>query len=67
MTLTRDVPLVPSQSALLFVDVQNFSAHRDGGEFTGLTEQEFQDKHGWLFEQLDHIIPRMQALHSNLT
>lgn len=64
MTLTRNVPLVPSQSALLFVDVQNFSAHRDGAEFDGLTDAQFDAKHGWLFEQLDHVIPRMQALQT---
>lgn len=62
MTLTRDLPLAPSQSALLFIDVQNFSAHRDGGEFAGLTDTQFDEKHGWLFEQLQDVIPRMQAL-----
>ena len=64
MTLTRNLPLVPSQSALLFVDVQNFSAHRDGAEFDGLTDAQFDAKHGWLFEQLDHVIPRMQTLQA---
>ena len=64
MTLTRNVPLVPSQSALLFIDVQNFSAHRKGGEFEGLTDAQFTQKHGWLFEQLEHVIPRMQALQA---
>ncbi len=64
MTLTRDLPLVPEQSALLFVDVQNFSAHRDGGEFDGLTDAEFEAKHGWLFEQLETVIPNMQRLQA---
>ena len=27
-TLSRDVPVVPKQTALLFVDVQNFCANR---------------------------------------
>ena len=31
--LSREIPLVPAQSALLFIDVQNFGAHRQGGEF----------------------------------
>ena len=30
MTLTRNLPLVAAQSALLFLDVQNFSANRQG-------------------------------------
>ena len=32
---TREVPLVPASAALLFIDVQNFSCRREGGEFTG--------------------------------
>ena len=37
---TREIPLDPAQSALLFIDVQNFCARRDGGEFAGLAENE---------------------------
>ena len=63
MTLTRDVPLVPEQSALLFIDVQNFSAHPEGGEFKDLSSEEFDTRYSWFFEQLDHrIIPNMRAL-----
>ena len=65
MTLTRDVPLDPSQSALLFVDVQNFSAHRKGAEFTGLSEADFETKYGWYFDELDaRVIPNMQAIQN---
>ena len=64
MTLTRNLPLVKAQSALLFIDVQNFSAHRDGAEFNGLTNEQFEKKHGWLFEQLETVIPNMQRLQS---
>lgn len=63
MTMTREVPLMPSQSALLFIDVQNFSAHRKGAEFTDLSEAEFAQKYGWFFEQLDtRVIPNMQTI-----
>lgn len=62
MTLTRNLPLIPDQSAILFIDVQNFSAHRDGAEFDGLTDEQFEKKHGWLFEQLKTVIPNMQSL-----
>lgn len=63
MTLTRDIAVVPEQTALLFIDVQNFCAHRDGGEFSGLSEAEFQSKYGWFFEGLSHsTIPNMQRL-----
>ncbi|WP_299892424.1 isochorismatase family cysteine hydrolase [uncultured Ruegeria sp.] len=65
MTLTRDVPLIPSQSALVFIDVQNFSAHRNGAEFKDLSEAEFQQKYGWYFDQLDtRVIPNMQAIQA---
>jgi len=63
MTLTRNIPLTPSQSALLFIDVQNFSAHPQGAEFKDLSADEFQKKYGWFFEQLDDpVIPNMQRL-----
>jgi len=65
MTLTREVPLVPEQSALLFVDVQNFSANRKGAEFADLPESEFAEKYGWFFDQLEtRVIPNMQAIQS---
>ena len=64
MTLTRNLPLSPAQSALLFIDVQNFSANRKGAEFSGWTDAQFDESHGWLFEQLEAIIPNMQRLQS---
>lgn len=65
MTLTREVSLVPNQSALLFVDVQNFSAHKKGTEFVGLSKEKFKEKYGWYFDELENrIIPNMQALQN---
>lgn len=65
MTLTRNVPLIPSESALLFIDVQNFSAHRDGAEFKDLPDAEFQQKYGWFFDQLNtRVIPNMQSIQT---
>lgn len=65
MTLTREVPLIPSQSALIFIDVQNFAAHRDGGEFKDLSEAEFDEKYGWFFDQLEaRVVPNMQAIQA---
>lgn len=65
MTLTRDVPLIPAQSALLFIDVQNFAAHRDGAEFDGLTDAEFEAKYGWFFQQMKStVVPNMQRLQT---
>ncbi|MEM9140648.1 MAG: isochorismatase family cysteine hydrolase [Pseudomonadota bacterium] len=65
MTMTREVPLVPSQSALLFIDVQNFCARRDGGEFTDVPKLEFDEKYGWFFEQLEgRVIPNMARIQA---
>ena len=63
--LTRDVPLVPDQSALLFIDVQNFSAKRNGAEFKDLSEDAFNDSYGWFFDQLEtRVVPNMQRLQA---
>lgn len=65
MKLTRDLPLVPETSALLFVDVQNFSADRQGAEFKNLPDAEFAEKYGWFFEALNaRVIPNMQRIQS---
>ncbi len=65
MTLTREVPLQADQSALLFIDVQNFAAHRDGAEFEGLSDAAFTAKFGWFFDELDaRVIPNMQAIQA---
>ena len=63
--LTRDVALDKSQAALLFIDIQNYSAHRNGGEFESLSEKQFSEKFGWFFDQLkSRVVPNMQALQT---
>ena len=63
MTLSRDIVLQPAQSALLFIDVQNFSAHRNGAEFRDLDSATFESRYGWFFAQLEErVIPNMQRL-----
>jgi ureidoacrylate peracid hydrolase len=62
---TRDIPLVPSQSAILFIDVQNFAARRDGAEFKDLPDAEFNAKYGWFFGEMKaRIVPNMQRLQA---
>jgi len=61
--LTRDVPLDPKHSCLLFVDVQNFAAKRNGSEFAHLMDEEFDRSYGWFFRELQaRVIPNMQRL-----
>lgn len=65
MTLSRDIPLDPAQSALLFVDVQNYSAHRQGGQFDALGEDDFEATYGWFFRAFEtRVLPNMRRLQS---
>jgi len=60
---TREIALNPKESALLFIDVQNFSVRRDGGEFKDLPDSEIAGKYGYYFERLKaSVIPNMQRL-----
>ena len=52
---TRELPLEPGRSALLVIDVQNYCAHRNGGEFAGLTPEAFEAKFGGFFEQFERV------------
>jgi len=62
---TRDVPLVPERAALLFVDVQNFSCRREGGEFKGLSDDEFREGYGWFLEHIRRdSLPNMARLQA---
>jgi ureidoacrylate peracid hydrolase len=62
---TREVALVPDRAALLVIDVQNFSCRREGGEFEGLPEAEFQDRFGWFFEHIEReSLPNMARLQA---
>ena len=62
---TREISLDPGQSALLFIDVQNFSVRRDGGEFKDVSDAEIAGKYGYYFERLKSLaIPNMQRLQA---
>jgi len=65
VTFTRDVPIDPPHAALLFIDVQNFSAHRKGAEFVDVAQADFQERYGWFFSELEaRVIPNMQTLQA---
>jgi len=60
--LSRDVPLHVPESALLVVDMQNFSAHREGGAYRKLSSAEFEMRFGWFFGALEKVIPNVRRL-----
>lgn len=65
MLLDRNLPLDPAVSALLFIDVQNYCARRDGGEFKDLPQEEVNEKYGWFFDKFEReTLPNMQRLQS---
>lgn len=62
---TREIPLDPKSSALLYIDVQNFSVRRDGGEFREVSDADINGKYGYYFERLKTVaIPNMQKLQA---
>ena len=65
--LSRDVPIVPEQAALLFIDVQNYSARPDGGEYAeqGLDAAAAYEKHQYFFDQVSKVaLPNLQLLQA---
>ena len=67
-TLSRDVPVVPERTALLFIDVQNFSARPEGSEYKGrgLSPEAAYQEHQYFFDQVREVaLPNMQQLQSS--
>jgi ureidoacrylate peracid hydrolase len=63
--MSRDVPVERGQAALLFIDVQNFCAIRQGTEYKQLSPAEFDSKVGWYFRELEtRVVPNMQRLQA---
>ena len=63
--LSREIPIVPQKSALLFIDVQNYNARSDGGEYRdeGLSPAEAEIKYDYFFNRLNQVaLPNMQRL-----
>jgi ureidoacrylate peracid hydrolase len=64
-TLSRDVPIDRAHAALLFVDVQNYNARPDGGEYAGMAEAEREACYGWFFKVMSETaVPNMQRLQA---
>jgi len=60
---SREVEIDPGHAALLIVDMQNYTARRDGGEYRDLSEQEIEERFGFFFCMLDDTaLPNLQRL-----
>ena len=60
--LSRDVPVVARQTALLLIDVQNYTME-DGGEYAGLAADEVEARYGFFFREMrGRAVPNMAKL-----
>ena len=63
MPPSRDTPLIPAQTALLLIDVQNLCAHRASPLFAELNEEEFARRYGWFFREFEEqTLPALRNL-----
>ncbi|HEY1935367.1 MAG TPA: isochorismatase family cysteine hydrolase [Acetobacteraceae bacterium] len=63
--LSRDVPIDPAHAALLFIDVQNYTARPDGGEYAAMDSAQRDARYGWFFRTMrDTAVPNMQRLQA---
>lgn len=65
MTLSRDIEIDPAHAALLFIDVQNYAARPDGGEYARMDPAARNERYGWFFRTLQQTaVPNMQRLQA---
>jgi ureidoacrylate peracid hydrolase len=60
--LSRDVPVKRGGTALLFVDVQNYSAE-GGARYAGLSPETIEARYGYFFREMrERVVPNMRSL-----
>jgi ureidoacrylate peracid hydrolase len=60
---TRDLNVEIPHTTLLFIDVQNYCARRDGTEFAHMSKEDFDRELGWFFDKFEReTLPNMQKL-----
>lgn len=60
---SREVPIDPGHAALLFVDVQNYTARPDGGGYAHLDAAERDARYAWFFRTMrETAVPNMHRL-----
>jgi ureidoacrylate peracid hydrolase len=63
--LSREVPIDSQHAALLFIDVQNYNARPDGGEYRELAPDDVAARYGFFFRVMrERAIPNMQRLQA---
>jgi ureidoacrylate peracid hydrolase len=63
--LSRNIPIDRAHAALLFVDVQNYNARPDGGEYIGMDPTEKESRYGAFLRTMEQTaVPNMQRLQA---
>ena len=61
--LSREIEIEPAQTALLFVDVQNYNCTWNGSEYAHLSETEKRERYGYFFRVFEQSgLPNMIRL-----
>jgi ureidoacrylate peracid hydrolase len=62
--LNRNVPVIAAQTALLIIDVQNYTME-NGGEYAGMDPAEIERKYGYFFREMhSRTIPNIRNLQT---
>ena len=65
MVLSREIEIDPAHAALLFIDVQNYVATAEGGEYAHMDPATRETKLGFFFRTMQECaVPNMQRLQS---
>ena len=63
--LSREIEIEPAHTALLFIDVQNYSCTPGGGEYAQLDDAQREARYGYFFETMRlSALPNMVLLQS---
>ncbi|MBS0562198.1 MAG: cysteine hydrolase, partial [Proteobacteria bacterium] len=61
--LSRDVPIEPAHAALLVIDIQNYTARPDGGEYAAMDPAAREARYGRFFRELrETVVPNIRRL-----
>jgi ureidoacrylate peracid hydrolase len=63
--LTREIEIEPEHAALLFIDVQNYSANPDAPRFNQLSSEKRESQYGFFFRTMQATaVPNMQRVQA---
>ena len=62
---SREIPIEKQAATLLFIDVQNYNARRDRGEYVGMSTTELNERFGYFFDIIEReTISNMQKIQT---